>query len=93
VSGLTKKDLALKVAEKTEMRNKDVKNVLDTALKIMMEALVNGEKIELRNFGVFRVKTRGPRMGRNPRTGEKVSIPERRVIQFVPGRLLKERIR
>jgi nucleoid DNA-binding protein len=85
--------LALKVAEKTEMRNKDVKNVLDTALKIMMEALVNGEKIELRNFGVFRVKTRGPRMGRNPRTGEKVSIPERRVIQFVPGRLLKERIR
>jgi len=90
---LTKKDLALKVAEKTEMRNKDVKNVLDTALKIMMEALVNGEKIELRNFGVFRVKTRGPRMGRNPRTGEKVSIPERRVIQFVPGRLLKERIR
>lgn len=90
---MTKKDLALKVAEKTEMRNKDVKNVLDTALKIMMEALVNGEKIELRNFGVFRVKTRGPRMGRNPRTGEKVSIPERRVIQFVPGRLLKERIR
>lgn len=90
---MTKKDLALKVAEKTEMRNKEVKNILDTALKIMMEALVNGEKIELRNFGVFRVKTRGPRIGRNPRTGEKVNIPERRVIQFVPGRLLKERVR
>lgn len=90
---MTKKDLALKVAERAEMRHKDIKNVLNTALKIITEALVNGERVELRNFGVFKVKTRGPRIGRNPRTGEKVNVPERRVIQFVPGRLLKERVR
>lgn len=90
---MTKKDLAFKVAERAEMRHKDIKNVLNTALKIITEALVNGERVELRNFGVFKVKTRGPRIGRNPRTGEKVNVPERRVIQFIPGRLLKERVR
>ena len=59
----------------------------------IIEALVKDGQIELRNFGVFKVKKRKPRKGRNPRTGEKVLVPERTVVTFKAGQEMEERVR
>ena len=58
----------------------------------VVETLVTERRVELRNFGVFEVRRRAARRGRNPRTGEKVSVPERYVVRFKPGKEMEERI-
>ena len=65
-----------------------VKKILDT----MSEALVRGHRIEIRGFGSFSINRRPPRMGRNPRSGESVAIPEKRVPHFKPGKALREAV-
>ena len=89
---MTKKDLVLRVTDSTGIKQVVVKEVVQKTLDFIMDALVRGEKVELRNFGVFKVKTRKPRVGRNPRTGETVPIPERKVITFKLGQEVKKRI-
>jgi integration host factor subunit beta len=66
--------------------------IVQTVLDSIIESLQNGEKVELRGFGSFRLRDRSPRQGRNPKTGEKVQVPAKKVPYFKPGKELKELI-
>jgi nucleoid DNA-binding protein len=90
---VTKKDIILKVADETNLKQTDVKQVVQKTFDYMVEALVRGEKIELRNFGVFKVKERKSRTGRNPRTGQVVPVPPRKVVVFKPGLEMKHQVK
>lgn len=83
----------MKVSNETNLTQIDVKKVVQKALDAVVESLEKGETVELRNFGVFKVKNRRGRIGRNPRTGEEVKVPEKRVVVFKPGLILKQRVR
>ncbi|HAH21528.1 MAG: hypothetical protein A2Y00_03350 [Omnitrophica WOR_2 bacterium GWF2_43_52] len=90
---MTKKDIALKVTDATGIKQIIVKKVLQGIFDCIIESLIRDEKIELRNFGVFKLKTRRPRIGRNPRTGQTVPVPARKVVIFKPGLEMKQRIK
>ena len=90
---MTKKDIVLRVATETGLKQLDVKRVVQRSLDAITEALSKGETVELRNFGIFKVKSRKGRTGRNPRTGEKVPVPAKRVVTFKPGLVMKKDIR
>ncbi len=90
---MTKKDIALKVADATGIKQIVVKKVLEGIFDCIVESLLRDEKIELRNFGVFKIKTRRPRIGRNPRTGQTVPVPTRKVVVFKPGLEMKQKIK
>lgn len=90
---MTKKDIALKVADATGIKQTIVKKVLQGIFECVIESLVRDEKVELRNFGVFKIKTRRERIGRNPRTGQTVPVPPRKVVVFKPGLLMKQKIK
>lgn len=90
-SVVTKKEIVMKVANDTNLTQVDVKRVVQKTLDVIMESLENGETVELRNFGVFKVKHRKSRLGRNPRTGEEVPVPEKKVVVFKPGLILKDK--
>lgn len=90
---MTKKDIILKVADESGLKQTDVKIVVQKTFDYMVEALVRGEKIELRNFGVFKIKERKSRTGRNPRTGQVVPVPPRKVVIFKPGLEMKHQVK
>lgn len=90
---MTKRDIVLKVAEQTGLRQLDAKRIIQKALDAVIVALSKGETVELRNFGIFKVKTRKSRTGRNPRTGEKVPVPSKRVVVFKSGLIMKRDVR
>jgi nucleoid DNA-binding protein len=90
---MTKKDIILKVSDATNLKQIDVKKVVQKTFDFIIEALVRGEKIELRNFGVFKIKQRRSRTGRNPRTGQVVPVPPRKVVVFKSGLEMKQKIR
>ena len=90
---MTKKDIALKVTDATGIKQIIVKKVLQGIFDCIIESLIRDEKIVLRNFGVFKLKTRRPRIGRNPRTGQTVPVPARKVVIFKPGLEMKQRIK
>ncbi len=90
---MTKKDIIVKVADDTGMKQVDVKKVVQKTLDYIIASLARGETVELRNFGIFKVKSRKGRIGRNPRTGETVSIPEKKVVSFKVGLVMKERVK
>ncbi len=90
---MTKKDIVLRIADETGLKQADVRLVVQKTFDIITEALAMGDKIELRNFGVFKVKERKARVGRNPRTGEVVPVPPRRVVVFKPGLEMKAKIK
>ena len=90
---MTKKDIILKVADQSHLKQIDVKQVIQGTFDCITEALVRGEKIELRNFGVFKIKQRKSRTGRNPRTGQAVPVPPRKVVVFKPGLEMKKEVR
>jgi integration host factor subunit beta len=89
---MTKADLVEKVAKDAEMTKKDAEQLVEIVFESIIGSLNEGEKIELRGFGSFRVRERNARKGRNPKTGEAVSIPAKRVAYFKPGKELKELI-
>jgi DNA-binding protein HU-beta/integration host factor subunit alpha len=89
---MTKKDIVIKIAEDTELKQIDVKRVVQRTLDHIVEALAKGETVELRNFGIFKVKSRKSRVGRNPKTGVEVPIPEKRIVSFKPGMVMKKRV-
>jgi nucleoid DNA-binding protein len=88
---MTKADLVEKVAEVTGLTKKEISNVVDAFLVAVSDAMGNGNNIEIRGFGSFKVKTRKGRAARNPRTGEAVSVPEKKVPVFKPSIELKKR--
>lgn len=90
---MTKKDIILKVSDETNLKQIDVKKVVQKTFDCIVEALARGEKIELRNFGVFKVKQRKSRTGRNPRTGQVVPVPPRKVVVFKPGLDMKNTVK
>jgi len=90
---MTKKDIILKVSDETNLKQIDVKRVVQKTFDCILEALARGEKIELRNFGVFKIKQRKSRTGRNPRTGQVVPVPPRKVVVFKPGLEMKHEIK
>ena len=90
---MTKKDIVLNVAQDSNLKQLDVKRVVQKTLEAIVGSLAKGETVELRNFGIFKVKQRKGRTGRNPRTGEKVPVPPKRVVVFKPGLLMKRDIR
>ena len=90
---MTKKELVLKIAEETDLKQIDVKSVIQKTLDHIIDALAKGETVELRNFGVFKVKSRKPRIGRNPKTGASVPIPERKTVSFKLGMVMKKKVR
>lgn len=77
---MTKKDIVMKVSNETNLTQIDVKKIVQRTLDVILESLERGETVELRNFGVFKVKSRRGRLGRNPRTGQEVSVPEKRLL-------------
>ena len=87
---MTKADLISRLAEEADLTLKDAGVVVDTFFAAITDALAAGEKTELRGFGSFRTRNRGPREGRNPRTGEKVSVPAKTVPYFRPGKSLRQ---
>jgi integration host factor subunit alpha len=90
---MTKKDIVLMIAEESGIKQIDVKKVVQRTLDHIVEALAKGEVVELRNFGVFKVKSRRSRVGRNPKTGATVPIPERKVVSFKVGMVMKKKVR
>lgn len=90
---MTKKDIVMKVSNDTNVAQIDVKKVVQKTLDAVVESLEKGETVELRNFGVFKVKSRRGRIGRNPRTGQEVQVPEKKVVIFKPGLILKGKVK
>ena len=89
---MKKSELIKRVAEKTPLYHGDVAHAVDMIFDKIANALTNGERVELRDFGVFSVKERAARIGRNPRTGAKVDITGKLVPRFKTGRLLRDRL-
>ena len=88
--GMTKAELVEKVAESTQLTKKHAELIVNTVFESIVQSLRAGEKIELRGFGSFRIRQRGPRTGRNPKTGAKVEVPPKRIPYFKPGKELRE---
>ena len=89
---MNKTELVNAVAEKTQLKKKDVKLVIDTLFETIAAALEKGEKVQLVDFGTFEVKKMEGRTGVNPRTKAKIKIPARKVPKFRPGKVLKTRV-
>ena len=87
---MTKRELVIRVANKLGMTQSDVSKIIEGTFDTISHSLASGQRWELRDFGVFEVKTRASRIGRNPRTGDQVPVPERRVVTFRPGKRMKE---
>lgn len=90
---MTKSELIEELAVKqNHLAVKDVELAVKTLLDLMTQSLANGERIEIRGFGSFSLHHRKPRIGRNPKTGETVPLPEKYVPHFKPGKELRERV-
>ena len=89
---MNKAELISAVAEKTGLSKKDSEKVINATFETITTSMEAGEKVQLVGFGVFDVKERGVRMGRNPKTKEEIEIPASRVPQFKAGKLLKEAV-
>jgi len=89
---MTKADLVEEVIRVAVLSKKDAENVVNTVFGQIMEALKSDDKIELRGFGSFRVRRRRSRLGRNPKTGDRVDVPSKRIPYFKPGKELRDLI-
>lgn len=90
---MIRSELIQKVAEENpHLFQRDVERIVNTIFEEITEALARGERVELRGFGAFSVKHRDARVGRNPRTGESVSVTEKAVPFFKTGKLLRDRL-
>lgn len=90
---MTKSELVQRLAERNpHLYMRDVEKIVDTIFEEISRALSNGDRVELRGFGAFSVKERGARTGRNPRTGESVSVEAKRLPFFKTGKALREQL-
>ena len=90
---LTKRDLVIRISDETNLGQQEVFDVVQKTLDYITESLAKGDKVELRNFGVFEVKQRKPRKARNPRTGDRVDVAAKNVVTFQPGKTMEEKVR
>src|SRR5271167_3917932 len=90
---LTKRDLVIRISDETGLGQQQVLDIVQKTLDHIAEALAKGDKVELRNFGVFEVKVRKARVGRNPNSPEKdVPIPARSVVKFKSGKEMRAEV-
>ncbi len=93
MANVTKRDLVVRISNETGMVQQDVLNVIQKMLDYLTETLAEGKTVELRNFGVFEIKLRKARVGRNPNRPESdVPIPPRAVVKFKAGKEMKARV-
>jgi DNA-binding protein HU-beta len=90
---LTKKDLIAHVAKKANLTNKAAADAVNALLSGIRDALKSNQKVVITGFGTFSVRNRSERPGRNPKTGEKITLPARKAPGFTPGKTLKKAIR
>ena len=90
---MTKRDLVMRIASESDLTQQQVYGVIQKTLDYIVEALDEGKTVEFRNFGVFEVRERKQRIGRNPNKPEDVvTIPARKVVKFKPGKIMREKI-
>lgn len=90
---MTKRELIVRIARETGLIQEDAQACIQKTLDYIIEALDEGDKVEFRNFGVFKVVERKERVGRNPnQPDQEVVIPRRKVVKFKPGRIMREKI-
>jgi integration host factor subunit beta len=89
---VTKNDMVIEIAKKTGIEQQKVKQIVQMTLDGIIDILAIEQRIELRNFGVFEVRTRKARKARNPRTGEEVMVPSKKVVTFKAGKIMEERV-
>ena len=89
---MTKKEIVKQIADKVGLTQVETKEVVQKTFEAIIDAIATEDRIELRNFGVFEVKKRAPRKARNPRTGEPVDVPAKKVVVFKPGRKMEEMV-
>lgn len=90
---LTKKDLIMLVAKKANLTNKASSDAISAMLGGIRDSLKRGEKVVITGFGTFSIRNRSERPGRNPKTGEKITLAARRAPGFTPGKTLKKAVR
>lgn len=90
---MTKKEIVLNISDKLDIEQIKVKKIVQMILDSIVESLIAGNTVEFRNFGIFKIKTRKARLGRNPKTGESVEIPEKKVVTFKAGLEMKKKVR
>ena len=90
---ITKRELAERIAAKTKYTQVDIKKIIQILFDEVVAELTGGNRLEFRDFGVFEIVNRKPRTGRNPRTGQRVGVPAKRVVTFKMGKQMKEKVR
>ncbi len=89
---VTRKELALAVNEKLGVSQRNASEMVDTIFATMKDTLISGESLKLVQFGTLTVRDKSPRRGRNPRTGESMTITKRKMVSFRPSKRLRERL-
>lgn len=89
---LTRMDLSEAVFRQVGLSRNESADLVESVLGHMSDALTKGESVKISSFGTFSVRDKGPRIGRNPKTGEEVPINPRRVLTFRPSHLMKDRV-
>lgn len=90
---MTKKEIVKTISDKTGLTQLQIKEIVQYTFNGIVETLLEEGRVELRNFGVFQVKTRRARKARNPRTGHQVEVPEKFVVTFKPGKEMEARVK
>lgn len=92
-TSMTKRDLVVQISEQTGLKQQEVHDIVQRTLDFISESLAQRKKVELRNFGVFEVKTRKARVGRNPNAPNRdVPIPPRAIVKFKPGKEMRDAV-
>jgi len=89
---VTRKEIVRSISEELDLTQLETKQIVQKVLDAILQTLTETGRVELRNFGVFEVKRRAARKARNPRTGEKVFVPEKFVVTFKPGQVMQKRV-
>ena len=89
---MTKKEIVKSISDKTGLTQLQIKEIVQLTFDGIIETLLDEKRVELRNFGVFQVKSRKARKARNPRTGKQVDVPEKFVVTFKPGKEMEARV-
>lgn len=90
---MTKKEIVRKISDRAELTQLKTKEIVQWTFDAIIDTLISDGRIELRNFGVFEVRRRKARRARNPRTNDRVDVPEKNVVTFQPGKEMEERVR
>jgi integration host factor subunit beta len=89
---ISKKDIVEKIADTTQTKKRVVRRIVQNFLDEVTDELANGNRLEFRDFGVFKVSSRPPRIAQNPKTLEKIQVGAKRTVKFKTGRLLKQKL-